>query len=477
MGIRTGEDYRHSLRDGRTVYVNGERLKDVTSYPPFQGIIETLASLYDLQHANRDILTYPSPTTGDPVSASFLMAETLDEVEVRRRAEEFRAEYTLGLMGRLPDFCNALVTDTAAARAYLGRRDRRYADNILRYYEACRENDWCLTHTLVDPQIDRSRGPAEQSDPFLALRTVRETDRGVVVRGAKMLSTLAPFANELWVGPFYPRRQGEEPYALCFAVPVDTAGLKFICREPYDSGRSRFDRPLSSRFDEEDALVVFEDVLVPFERFFVKEDIEIFNGVMARTPGYAAFQAVLRGLVKLQFLAGLACHLAETIGRADAIHVQAQLGELVANVELVGGLARAGAQEVAWGLRQALPHRSLAATLWVFIPQAQMRAAEVIRQISGSGLIMTPTEKDFANPEIARYLDKFLQGKEVAAKDRVQLFKLAWDLLGEPFGSRQLQYEWFYSGDPLYTRSRFYRSPVTKRYKAMVERLLGRGEA
>lgn len=474
MGIRTGEEYIESLRDGRTIYVNGERVRDVTAYPPFRGVVATLGALYDFQRENASAMTYPSPSDGAPVSASFLPAATIEEAEARIRAEEMRADHTFGLMGRMPDFCNALLTDFFVIRQYLGRRDARHGDNIARYYEYCRDHDCCLTHTLVDPQIDRSKGPAEQDDPFAALRIVRETDRGIIVRGAKMLSTLAPFANEIWVGPFYPRRAGEEPYALCFALPMDAPGMKFICRETYDAGRGNFDRPLSSRFDEEDALAVFEDVEVPYERVFINGDIETFNGCLARTPGYAQMQGVIRGMVKLRFMAGLACRLAEAIGRTDAIHVQAQLGELVANAELAAGLVRAGAREIALGASGGVPHRALAATLWVMMPRAQMRAAEVIRQLSGSGLIMTPTEKDFANPEIAGYLEKYLRGKDMAARDRVQLFKLAWDMMGEPFGGRQLQYEWFYSGDPYFTRSRFYRSPVAKDYKNMVSRLLDR---
>jgi aromatic ring hydroxylase len=287
-----------------------------------------------------------------------------------------------------------------------------------------------------------------------------------------MLSTLAPFANEIFVGPFYPRRPGEEPYALCFALPMDTPGMKFICRETYDCGRGAFDRPLSSRFDEEDALAIFDDVEVPHERVFINGDVEIFNGILPRTPGYAQLQAVVRGMMKLRFLAGLACQLAEAIGRNEAVHFQAQLGELVANAEMVSGLVRAATQEVVFGATRAMPHRALAATLWVLIPQVQVRAVEVIRQLSGSGLIMTPTENDFANPEIGAYLEKYLRGKEATAKDRVQLFKLAWDMIGEPFGSRQYQYEWFYAGDPYFTRARFYNSPVVKEFKGMVKRLL-----
>ncbi|MCS6925338.1 MAG: hypothetical protein NZ578_05485 [Candidatus Binatia bacterium] len=473
MGIRTGSEYRESLRDGRTIFVNGERVRDVTTYPPFRRVVETLAWLYDLQHEHHTLLTYPSPKTGEPVSLSFLLAESEAEMERRWRAEEFRAEAVYGLMGRLPDFMNALVTDAAAVHQFIGQREPRFGDNLWRYYEACRDNDWCLTHTLVDPQIDRSKGPAEQEDPYLALRLVRETDRGLIVRGAKMLSTLAPFANELWVGPFYPRKRGEEAYALCFAIPVETPGLKFICREPYDSGRSHFDRPLSSRFDEEDALAVFDDVLVPWERVFINGDIEAWSYIFsARTPGYALLQAVVRGTVKLRFLTGLACAVAEAIGRAEAPHYQAQLGELVAYTELLNGLIRTGAAEVATARRTGTPPRTLAAVLWVLLPRVHLRAAEVIRQLSGSGLIMTPTERDFANPEIAPYVEKYLRGKGVSAKQRVQLFKLAWDLLGEQFGSRQLQYEWFYAGDPLFTHARFYHSPIVRQYKTLVEQLL-----
>ncbi|HTY55563.1 MAG TPA: 4-hydroxyphenylacetate 3-hydroxylase N-terminal domain-containing protein [Candidatus Binataceae bacterium] len=476
MGIRSGKELIASLRDERTVFVSGERINDVTTYPPFQGVVATLASLYDLQHERPEELTFRSPTSGDRVAASFLMAETIEQVEFRIRAEQMRADFTYGLMGRMPDFCNAILTDLASGFIELGVRDPRLAENMRRYHQECRERDWCLTHTLVDPQIDRSRGPAEQSDPYLALRIVRETDAGVIVRGAKMLATLAPFANELWVGPFYPRREGEEDYTLCFAIPCNTPGLKFVCREPYDSGRGDFDRPLSSHYDEEDSLVVFDDVTVPWERMFIYRDIAIFNSILVRRPGYAQLQGCVRGLAKLKLLAGLACQIAEAIGRTEAAHVQAQLGELIANVELVGGLVRAAAQEVATAKREKLAHRSVAATLWVLIPQCQVRAIQVIRELSGSGLIMTPGERDFANPEIAAYLEKYLRGKDTPARDRVRLFKLAWDLIGEQFGGRQLQYEWFYAGDPYFTRQRFYRSPMAKEYKDIVARLLnGRG--
>lgn len=164
MGARTGREYIEGLRDGRSLYVNGELVRDVTRYPPFQGVIRTLADLYDRQHdpAYKDLLTYPSPTSGAPVSTSFIMAKSWDEMQQRVRGERVRCELTYGLMGRLPDFMNAFVTDAAAVRGLLGRREPRFGENAWKYYELCRERDLCLTHTLVDPQIDRAKGPEAQ---------------------------------------------------------------------------------------------------------------------------------------------------------------------------------------------------------------------------------------------------------------------------------------------------------------------------
>jgi 4-hydroxyphenylacetate 3-monooxygenase/anthranilate 3-monooxygenase (FAD)/4-hydroxyphenylacetate 3-monooxygenase len=294
MAIRSGSEYRESLQDGRTVFVAGERLADVTAYLPFSGAINSLSGLYDLQHERPDDLTY-SDASGERFALSFLSAKSADDVARRQRADELRAETTFGLMGRMPDFMNALVTDAALGMRDHPTLDPAHIENLQRYQRDCRANDWCLTHTLVDPQVDRSRGPAEQADPELVLHRGRETDAGIVVRGTRMLSTLAPFANELWVGSFYPRRPGEEDYALCFAMPMGTPGLSFLCREPCDLGRGSFDRPLSSRFDEEDALAIFDDVLVPWERVFIAGDLTAYNDLVGSGPGLTPLQATMQG--------------------------------------------------------------------------------------------------------------------------------------------------------------------------------------
>ncbi len=474
MAVRNGVEYLASLRDGRTVYVAGQRVEDVTAFPPFRGFLKTLAGIYDLQEQRADVLTYPSPGDGSPISVSYLDAVTEEQLERRVAGERVRVEASFGLLGRLPDFCNALITDLAGfGRVYSGAGEV-YAQNVRKYYEHVRDHDLALTHALVDPQVDRSRSAAEQDDPFTVLRIVRRTDDGIVVRGAKMLCTLGPFANELYVGPSYPRMPGEDDYAVSFAIPVGTPGLKFICREPYDAGRSHFDRPLSSRFDEGDALAVFDDVLVPNERIFIPGNVGVWNYLSSQPPQLSLLQTVVRGAVKLRFMTGVAAMICETVGKAEAPPTRAMLGELIATTWAVNGLLRAGIRELATAKQQ--PNvgvaTSLVAAHAVVIPEAMRRAAEVIQMVSGSGIIMTPTDADVSDPEIGPAIQKYLRGRRTEARRRVQLFKLAWDLVGEQFGSRQAQYEMFYAGDPAAVRARFYNDFTAESFVSLVRKLL-----
>lgn len=471
MALRDGKSFLEGLRDGRTIYVGGEALRDVTTYRPFSGILETLASLYDLQTASPTQMGFASPESGELCPLAYSIPSERAHVLACQRAFELRASHTSGLLGRMPDFMSALVSDVARAqlrRRTLGAR----AENVIRYHSFCRERDLCLTHTLIDPQVDRSKQPDVLRDPDVVLRQVAETDAGIVVRGARMLSTLAPFADEIWVGPFHPRQPGEERLALCFAVPVATPGLRFVCREPFDTGRGRFDRPLASRFDEEDALAVFDDVVIPYERVFVAGDVEAYNSVLSGGADLAALQALTRGVVKLRVFVGLAARIADAIGRTAEPHHAARIGELAAWTEVLAGALRGGVEEICDGLATGLPSRALGTAMFVAMPEIQQRAVDVIRQLSGSGLVMTPTESDFDHPEIGPFVERFLQGRASGGRERVRLFKLAWDLVASDFGSRQALYEWFYAGDPQINRARFARTPLVELYKALVAPLL-----
>lgn len=500
MGIRTGKAYIESLRDDRDLYVNGERIGDVTKHKSFSGIITELADHFDRFHDPeiQSRMTFPSPKDGELVSNSFLMAKSWDEMQQRVDGESLRKDATYGLMGRLPDFMNAFLTDVAAIPHVLGHKDKAFADNAIRYWEYVRDEDICLTHTLVDPKKDYSKGLESQR----ALKFIRETDAGIIVSGARMLSTLAPVSEELWVGPYMPRGADEEDYALSFAIPVATPGLSFVAREPYALGRSRYDRPLSERFDEGDALALFDNVLIPWDRVFVFRDVPVYNNMGPRFPGFLALQAIIRGRAKLRFMIGLSSKMIEVLGRDQQAHFRSMIGEMCACDELADGLIEASAREVLANVEQesaraeqpqsniedklkemgALfsdPNRGMIAmsTLRTFVPCVNKKAVEIIRLVGSSSLVMTPTAADFDNPKIGPLLEEYIAGAGVGAKERVQVMKLAWDAVATQFGGRQDTYETFFAGDPELGRQLNFMTPKRQNYIAMIDRLLAESTA
>ena len=248
MGIRTGAQFIEGLRDNREVWLGSERVKDVTTHPAFRAPIESLAQLYDMQHdpALQPLLTYSSPTSGDPVGLSFLIPRTHEDLARRRQMIKIWADATCGMMGRSGDFLNSMITAWAAKKDYFAQQSPENGERVWRYYEHCRENDLFLTHALIDPQVDRSKNRAEQDDPYLCLGIVKETAAGLIVRGGKMLATSAPFADDIYVWPFPPTlTEAEAPYAVTFSIPISTPGVKVICREPFTRPEQYVDHPLS----------------------------------------------------------------------------------------------------------------------------------------------------------------------------------------------------------------------------------------
>src|SRR6266404_5165099 len=345
MPARSGREYVESIRkQAPSVYLGGRRITDVTAEPVFQEPLRAIAEQYDTQldPAYRDVMTYPSPTTGQPVSTAFLVPRSREELVKKRQHFKLRADHNFGFMGRSPDFMNQFVTGWHLMADRFARAGARYGDNATRYYEHVREHDLFLTHMLINPQVDRSKTSAEQEDPFLHLGRVRETPDGIVVRGAKMLGTMAPITEEVAVIPFGGVPPGDDAYALAFAIPTSTPGLTFICRETVSPPpRSRFDHPLSSRFEEMDCIAVFEDVLVPWDRVMVEGGPgsgEIINTLGADFNALLNVQTSARLLSQLEFFCGLAMRLADAIGITGFLHVQEKLGEMLSTLEVARGV-------------------------------------------------------------------------------------------------------------------------------------------
>ena len=460
MPARTGEAYLTGLREqAAEVYIHGERVPDVTCHPALRNGALTLAGLYDMQHdpALRDDMTYVSPSTGDQVGLSFIMPQSIDDLQRRRTMMRHWARTGCGMLGRAPDFMNVTIMAMAAAADFFAQNRPEFKDNIRRYYEYIRENDLVLTHTLVN--LQRSRAPlagALEDRTDVALSVVKETDAGIVVRGPRILATLGPLADEIAVYPAGNHQlspEAQKRYSFAFAVPCNTPGLKFLCRESFDLGRSHFDHPLGSRFEEMDALVFFDDVLVPWERVFLLGDVEMCNQLPAATHrnNHSGHQVVTKNVVKCEFILGLASLMTRTLGSTQLTHVQQMMSELIENLELTKACLRTAEVEATvdqWGVM--CPSRvplQVARNLFI---RMYPRMMEIMHLLGSSSLMALPTEADMKGP-LAAELHAYLDTDTATAAERIRLFRLAWDVCCSAFGSRQVLYERYFGGNTIQT--------------------------
>ena len=456
MPARTGKQYIDGLSERPpNLYMSGKKVKDATKEPGLMGGIKTLARLYDLQHDPEYAkkMTYESPTTGDQVGMSFLTPRTHEDLDLRREMMRNWAKITCGMMGRSPDFMNVNMMAMAAAGDYFAQNRPEFKQNMQNYYELIRENDLVLTHTLLNLQRNRAPGATPLEDRTdIALSVIKETDAGIIVHGARVLATLAPLSEEIALYPTTSHMlpdNAPSPTSFAFAIPCNTPGLKFQCRESFDLSRSHFDHPLGSRFEEMDALAFFDNVLVPWERVFLYEDVEMCNEMSLRTHQFlhSGHQVVTKNVVKCEFILGLANLMVKTLGSQEMPEVHSMLAEIIENLEITKALLRAAEVDARldeWGVMCPVDI-SLMVARQQFI-KMYPRMGEILHLLGSSSLMALPTEDDFEGP-IADDITKYLETDFSSAKDRVRLFRLAWDTCCSAFGSRQILYERFFQGD------------------------------
>ena len=469
MAARNGKQYIERLRERPpTLYMRGERIEDPTAHPGLSGGVKTVARLYDLQHPSSadsvskaatasPEMTYTSPTSGEPVGLSFITPKTKADLDARRDMMRRWAQVSCGMMGRTPDFLNVSLMAMANAGDYFGEDRPEFKQNIWDYYEKVREEDLVLTHTLVN--LQRSRVPTEQilhDNTDIALSVVKETDSGIIVHGARLLATL-PIADEIAVYPARSHRLPTGPgvsdtggrTSFAFALPCDAPGLKFLCRESFDLGRSGFDHPLGSRFEEMDALAFFDNVFVPWERVFLLGDPDRCNNMSRHTHQYlhSGHQVVTKNVVKVEFVLGLANLMQQVLGSGQQPQMLQMTGEIIENLETTKALLRAAEADAAldeWGV-MCPAEMPLMVARHLFI-KMYPRMGEILQLMGSSSLMALPTEADLKGPmaeELAGYLDT----DTATAEDRIRLFRLAWDTCCSAFGQRQILYERFFQGD------------------------------
>jgi 4-hydroxyphenylacetate 3-monooxygenase len=458
---RSGKDYIEGLKDGRQVFVDGNFVTDVTEHPAFAGAIRSVAGVYDLANApeNRDVMTFRSPATGEPVNLSYLIPRSVEDLARRRVALAKSTEATFGLVGRGPEHVAGFLAGWAGRSDVFARGGERFARNIEEFYAHARDNDLYCAYAIVPPQIDRSKPAHQQEDPHLYAGVVGEREGGIVVSGAQMLGTGAAIADYIIVSCIVPLRPGDENYAMSVAIPLGEAGLRVYSRRGYaEAASSVYDYPLSTQFDETDALIVLDEVFVPWERVFVYRDLQVVQDQWNATPAHLLGnnQAQIRFATKLDFLAGIAMRVAEMNGSASFPPVRGTLGELAAYASMVRGLVHA--QEwnceidesgVAW------PARAECFATMTLQSDFYPKLLQIVRDLCGGGLIQLPSSvADFDHPVGGADIRRFVQSPGYPAEERVKLLKLAWDFVGSEFASRHLQYEMFYAGAPFLVRMR-----------------------
>lgn len=468
MGAINGKEFIERMdRLNKEIWLDGERLEGkISEHPAFRGLLQSKASLYDLQFDStlKEKLTFLSDETEERIGLSYLQPRTKEDLKRRRTMIEIWARHTNGLMGRSPDYMNSVVMAFASSALFLKGSENCFPENIISLYERARNQDLSFTHTFITPQVNRSQINFEKSKEPIAAKIVGKNEKGIIIKGARLLATQGGLTDEVLVYSACGVTNDADAYA--FSIPSDTKGLKFLCRESFVGGESAFDYPLSSRYEEMDTILVFDNVVVPWERVFFYENVDAANEFMEKSSFYhhAYHQAITRQVVKTEFLLGLAESLSDTINVCGYQHIQEKLSEIIIGLETMKALLHKSEEEAEldeWGyMRPSLIPLKVASNVF---PKIYPRFSEIIQLIGASGMVTLPTEKDFNSP-IKQDLESYLQGTRKNAEDRVKLFRLAWDLTMSSFGTRQTQYERYFFGDPVRLSSGLYQTYPKEEY-------------
>ena len=474
---KTGAEHLKSLKDGRTVYIDGKLVADVTEHLAFRNSVKSAAMLYDFQAKpeNIDLMTFVPNGSNRRVNRSWQMPRNYGEMVQRRKAMQAWAALSYGFMGRSPDHLASALVGQRMGIEVFEKHGAERAKALRDYFEEASRNDYFLTYVIINPQAERAKDWGEQKEELVA-RIVDEDSGGITIRGAKMLGTSSIMANEVFVANLQPLKPGEEDLAFSCALPMNARGMRVLSRKSYEAAAvSIFDNPISSRFDENDALIYFEDVKVPWERVFVFRDPDMCRAQFHDTPGhsYQNYQSQIRLSVKIKFLTGLAHRLTEAIGTTNIPSVREQLGYLAAQTSMVNamlaGMEAEGSMRGEW----YVPNKHYMYSAQVLTQDLYPRIVNTLRDLSGGALIMLPSSfHDFADPHIKRIIEVTQRAAKMTSEEKVKFLKAAWDAIGSEFGSRHTQYEMFYAGARFVTSGHSYRTFDWDGATGMVDGLL-----
>jgi len=464
-----------------TIWYRGERITSkISEHPAFKGLIHSQAKLYNLQcdPDYQELLSYPSDTTGHAIGTTYLAPKTQADLEKRRKAIQEWSKISLGMLGRSPDYMNTIIMALGTSADILKEDAPQWSENMRNYYEYVRENDLSLTHTFILPQVNRSQFYLEDPDsPIIAARVIDENDRGIIIHGARLLATQGVTTDELLVFPSgarLPQIEAVKTMAYAFAIPINTKGLTFYCRDSFVGGNSHYDHPLSSQFEEMDTIVVFDHVLVPWDRVFLYGNITANNRLYPESGFFAQTTHVIisKNIIKIESLLGIMKHIIQSIGIEEYQHIHEKISEVIVGLEVMKGLIYASekhAQHNQWGI--LTPDNDPLQAGVLYYTKLYPRIIEIIKLLGASGLVSIPTEDDF-HSEAGKDLRHYLQTSTQDGEEKVRLFRLAWDASLSAFGGRQELYERFFFGDPVRLASQLFNSYNTDEMEARISAFL-----
>ncbi len=449
--LRTGKEYRESIRDGRAVWIDGERVKDVTTHPAFRPIVDVRARMYDMAHeaAHRAVMAYEGPA-GEGFSRATKPPTTHQDWHDKRAWVDAVMNEIGGVVIRVGDETVGEMWSLYDGRKILDEIDPQFSENITRHIARAHERDIFHVSANTDPKGDRSKRPQDQ-DPDMLLHVVKETDAGIVVRGAKF-ETAAAYANQAFVKPTIANWGDDKlsDYAVGFIAEMGAPGMKHICRTGFAGRRPAADYPIANRFDEIDTLVIFDNVLIPWENVLFYRHTRAASYIRGTLHRYSAFPFVQRILFLADLMIGVALFNVRQTGLDKQQAVREKMAELVCyregiNAHLTAAVAMA--QPSPGGL--LMPNQSLLYTGRVHACSRLPAMMHLARELCGGQICITPDSATFAAEETRPWLEKYYSVNEFwSAEDRRRLLAYARDLLNSDYAGHRVTFELFAQSPP-----------------------------
>ena len=460
--IRTGDEYRESIRDGREVWMNGERIKDVTTHPAFKPAVDARARIYDMAHEEHlaDAMTYVDEASGETCAIALKLPKTRQDWADKRAAVDLVMDDIGGVVTRVGDETIGEMWSLYDGQDVLNEVDPRFSENIRCHIDKSIVQDPFHVSANTDPKGDRSKRPQDQ-DPDMLLHLVRETENGIIVRGAKY-ETAASYSNQAFVKPTIANWGDSElsDYALGFICDMGSPGIKHICRTGFAGRRPVEDYPLSNKVDEVDTLVIFDDVEIPWENVLFYQHTRAASYIRATLHRYSAFAYTQRVLRIADLMIGAALFNARQTGLDKQQAVQEKLAQLACfregiNAHLTAAIAMA--ETSPGGL--LMPNQSLLYTGRILASSELPAMMHIARELCGGQICVTPDYATFVHPETKPWMDKFYTiNEDWTADDRRKLLAFARDLLNSDYAGHRLTFQLFAQSPPFANLAAVYRS-------------------